>query len=148
MLSTKRKAFTLVELMVAMAIIAVLLGLATFGISTLNRLSRDNQRRTTVDNIQRMVSAYYADYFRYPNTAELTVTSTSIGINNYNFPAVPLNSVLAPNANTSLSGTRYCYSFQSDGYVLAAKLESGQYFNVGESATKCSDTTTSLYLAP
>lgn len=147
-MSQKHKGFTLVELMVAMAIIAVLLGLATFGISTLNRLSRDNQRRTTVDNIQRMIAGYYADFFQYPDITEMNITTTEIAIDGYNFPAVPLTAALTPASTTTIEGTVYCYGLEPDGYVLGAKLESGQFFNVGESATKCSDNTSSYFINP
>lgn len=144
----RSKAFTIVELMVAMAVIAVLLGLAAFGISTLNRLSRDNQRRTTVENIQRMLAAYYADYYQYPNPSDMVVSANTVSITGYAYTAVPLTGATRVADTTTLDGTRYCYSKQSDGYVLAAKLESGQYFNSGESQTKCSDTTSSFFLRP
>ena len=139
----KRKAFTLVELMVAMAIIATLLSMAAVGISTLMRLSRDNQRRTTADNIHRLLEAYYADgNYIYPD--ELTVSSDDppeLTISGYTYDTIRLSGPTVPGTSVSsastLSSSRFCYAKLTDGYVLAIELEGGDFFNVGNSATLC-----------
>jgi len=60
------KAFTLVELMVVMAIISFLSVGAYAGLTFALRQGRDTQRRRIVDQIQTALIAYYSDYSEYP----------------------------------------------------------------------------------
>lgn len=134
-----KQAFTLVELMVAMAIIAVLMGLAAFGIATALRVLRDNQRRDAVRNISVALNAYYADRATYPTSIGLTAAAANIPSG----MSVPLNGVARATANTTASATLtpYCYSVTADGFRLGAKLESGDWFMLGTAATvtTCTD---------
>lgn len=137
--SKAKSGFTLVELMVAMAIIAVLMGLAAFGIATALRVLRDNQRRDAVRNISTALQAYYADNSAYPASITLTATNFTVATGN----VVPLNGVaqaIAGPAPTA-SGTPYCYNTTSDGFRLGAKLESGAWFMLGATSTTtaCTD---------
>jgi prepilin-type N-terminal cleavage/methylation domain-containing protein len=145
----KKGAFTLVELMVAMAIIAVLIGLAAFGITTLQRLSRDNQRRQTVINFQTYLEGYYNDFFEYPELAELTITETNISVTGYTQKGPELKGPARIGTTTNLDATVYCYGLEDDGYILGAQLESGEFFNSGTSQNaKCDANSTSSYLVP
>ena len=47
-----KKAFTLLELLVAMAIIAILIALAIFGILQVQKNSRDTQRRKAMEDVK------------------------------------------------------------------------------------------------
>lgn len=51
-----KKGFSLVELLVAMAIIAVLISIAAYGIGILQRNQRNTMRRKEVDNIRLVVT--------------------------------------------------------------------------------------------
>lgn len=62
----KIKAFTLVELMVVMAIIAFLTVAAYGGLTFALRQGRDTQRMRIADQIQTALTAYYADWQTYP----------------------------------------------------------------------------------
>ncbi len=62
----KVKGFTLVELMVVMAIIAFLSVGAYAGLTFALRQGRDTQRRNIVNQIQTALTAYYADFQTYP----------------------------------------------------------------------------------
>lgn len=77
----KLKAFTLVELLVVMAIISFLSVGAFAGLSYGLRQSRDVQKKKLVDLAHTALQAYYADYAAYPkcNGAPSTVTGLTGG---------------------------------------------------------------------
>lgn len=62
----KQKAFTLLELLVVMAILALLagLGLRTFG--SVQQKSRDGRRKQDLQSIGKALEIYYNDFKRYP----------------------------------------------------------------------------------
>ncbi len=61
-----QKAFTLLELLVVMAIMALLvgLGLRTFG--SVQQKSRDGRRKQDIQSISKALELYYNDYKHYP----------------------------------------------------------------------------------
>ena len=66
-----KKGFTLIELLVAMAIIAILIGMAVFGVSQGLLASRDTQRRSLVDEIQKGIVVYQGRYYNTPDSITL-----------------------------------------------------------------------------
>jgi prepilin-type N-terminal cleavage/methylation domain-containing protein len=138
--SAKVAAFTLVELLVAMAIISVLIGLAIGAVSVAQRSSRDTQRRgalqelaTTIsefqslnqgnlpqNNCNRATAVPPADCVRTTAAADADII---IGTR-----TVSLKGPAKANTNaTSSTNTRYCYYTTTNGYVLGAELESGSW---------------------
>jgi prepilin-type N-terminal cleavage/methylation domain-containing protein len=75
----KKKGFSLVELLVAMAIIAVLISIAAYGISILQRNSRNTMRRKEVDNIRLTITE--AELNTNQRVTEITNTGNSISLN-------------------------------------------------------------------
>lgn len=66
----KEQGFTLVELLIVMAIIAVLVGITIAGLGFAMRRSRNISRMSAMSNLDRAVSSYYSDNLEYPpNTA-------------------------------------------------------------------------------
>lgn len=65
-----QKAFTLLELLVVMAILGLLivLGLRTFG--AIQQKSRDSRRKQDMQSISKALEIYYNDFKRYPGSAE------------------------------------------------------------------------------
>jgi prepilin-type N-terminal cleavage/methylation domain-containing protein len=133
----KYSAFTLVELMVAMSIIAILIGLSVFGITTAQRNLRDNQRRDAVKNIAAGLADYYSRNGSYP--ARTNNTFAGIGGSNSlgTAAAFKLTGVTTPSGDSTASATWFGYSVANDGYILCAELESGGFFDLGSSATIC-----------
>jgi len=86
----KLKAFTLVELMVVMAIIAFLSVGAYGGLTFALRQGRDTQRMRIADQVQTALTAYYADYAVYPGCGGWSGTTfgngTAVAVGS---PAIP-----------------------------------------------------------
>ena len=57
-----KKGFSLVELLVAMAIIAVLISIAAYGIGIVQRSARNTQRRQMLADIQLLITDIQANY--------------------------------------------------------------------------------------
>jgi type IV pilus assembly protein PilE len=127
----KRKfaGFTLVELLVAMAIIAVLIGLAVGAISIAQRVSRDNERRSAVQEITANLNAYYASNASYPirGTGSNNVRRSGNNISVASL-VVQLRGAAIASGSTSSNGTRFCYARTTGGYVVGAQLEDGSYY--------------------
>lgn len=64
-----KKAFTLVELLVVMAIIGVLASLAVGNFRTAQARGRDATRKSDLKQIAHALELYYADYGQYPNAS-------------------------------------------------------------------------------
>lgn len=140
-MSKKLRGFTLVELMVAMAIIAVLMGLAVFGIGTAQRILRDNQRRDALKNMAAIITAHYADKGDYPSAA--TIQNSGVEVSFGTGYVVPLTGPAKAkpatgNSQTTTDSSVYCYAKDISGYRLGVQLEDGvTWFELGTSSTKC-----------
>lgn len=132
------KAFTLVELLAAMAIIAILIGIAGFGISIALRGSRDSQREKALDDLQIAITDYLSRKNVYPASigysgGEFTLPATSPLITVAVSPGAA-----EPAGTTDGNGTLYKYAqvTTGGGYVLCAYLENDTIFELGTSATE------------
>lgn len=67
--SKGKHGFTLVELLVVMAIIGVLASLAIGGFRTAQARGRDATRKSDLKQIAHSLELYYGDYGQYPNVA-------------------------------------------------------------------------------
>lgn len=160
MLSKKLKGFTIIELLVSMAIIGIILALSLFGISAAQRNSRDTQRRGALKDIAAGLIEYQTKYNIQPNQLAFNQAGTTSpyvdvirqGVATYRI-TVPLNDSANPVQNIVLqsgtpnmttaqdsSSSKYCYEPQSDGYSLGVCLENETIFDQSTSATKCSMT--------
>ncbi len=126
MFKKKLSGFTLVELLVAMAIISVLIGLAIGAITLANRSSRDSQRRAAIFEVSAAINEYYGRVGAYPprgssgqtNTLRIEGNTIMVGSN-----TVRLSGPTLPAADTDANGTEYCYGVTAGGYVLGVRLE-------------------------
>ncbi len=156
-----KKAFSLVEMLVTMAIIAVILGLALFGIAAAQRNSRNTQRRAALSDINVAMQDYYTRKSAYPGGIMLddagnmylcdsTCTSTNAVI------TVPLKSAAKPCADLTVTGassgqtpgcsasstsSTYCYGNVADGYQIGVCLETvgtpKDVYHAGSASTNC-----------
>ncbi len=120
--NSSKKAFTLVEMLVVVAIIGMLASLIFGGLITSARAkARDARRIADLANIQSVLELYYSKFGFYPepqtNWEDFTtiLTGPEIGIGISKVPKEPLASV----------GKTYYYGRSTDGqdYVLGAVLE-------------------------
>lgn len=134
-----KKGFTLLELIVAMAIIAVLMGLSLFGIQSVQRSQRDTERRAALSNINLEVAAWFGDYGEYPD--QITFNGTTVSIGSPSNPSRPQKQVTLKGAAVALSGTpttstqggtAYCYIRDTQStYRLGVSLESSNWGSAG-----------------
>lgn len=62
-----RKAFTLIEVMVSIAIIGILMSLAIASYRAFSARSRDNSRKADLERVRTVLQQYYLDHRQYPN---------------------------------------------------------------------------------
>ncbi|MBD3362243.1 prepilin-type N-terminal cleavage/methylation domain-containing protein [Candidatus Dojkabacteria bacterium] len=73
-----KKAFSLVELLVAMAIIAVLISIAAYGIQIVQRNARDLKRKKIVEDLILTIHDIQTNHFMYPDNATKSESENSI----------------------------------------------------------------------
>lgn len=127
----KIKGFTLVELLIVIAIIGVLSALLMANFIGVRQRARDAQRKANVRQIQSALELYRSDQSRYPKSDGLEYPNTC------NIPS-PLKVGTDPNTVTYMSnipcdpngvnyqynsGKYYYYSLDGSIYTLAACLE-------------------------
>lgn len=135
-----KSAFTLLELLVAMAIIAVLLALAVFGILQVQKNSRETQRRKALEDVNIGIQDFYSRYGQYPSVAVFESEQVKI-CNDFSCSqqeSVPLRGSARSNGSnpTTTNGTEYAYQLQSDGYQLGYCREDSEVENAGTSKTE------------
>ena len=119
-----KKGFTLIEVLVAVTIIAVLVSIGVVSYTSINKRSRDAKRKGDIEQIRSALEMYRADIGYYPNTgsgswADASGLSTVL-VSTY-IPVVPSDPKSAQTYRykaTSLSGSNYY------GYCMSALIES------------------------
>lgn len=119
---SKKRGFTLIEMLLVVSIIALLASMILVGLGGARAKARDSRRIADLHNIQNALELYYAKYGFYPETQSdwqaftNVLTSPTIGIGITQVPKDPLTNV----------GWSYQYARCGDGvdYTLKAKLES------------------------
>jgi prepilin-type N-terminal cleavage/methylation domain-containing protein len=140
-----KKGFTLLELLVAMAIIAVLVALAIFGILQVQKNSRETQRRKALEDVNIGINDFYSRYGQYPRYVDFKYIDSE-GDNNARIcedAATCLDDVIVPlnnsaranrtNDKTTTNATYYEYTLDDDGYKLAFCTEDEEIVNGGTS---------------
>ncbi|MCS7317172.1 MAG: type II secretion system GspH family protein [Candidatus Dojkabacteria bacterium] len=157
--NSKSKGFTILELIVAMAIIAVLATLGVAGISIVQRSARDAERRAVIEQIAALMEEFRGANGRYPevvgrvsssNLTQLRICATSACTSSRIIELKGSAVLFSTNPTSGLStpeGTVYCFTRTANGaaYSIGASLESGgaHRIEIGN-ATPCSFTTNAI----
>ena len=119
------KGFTLIEMLMVVAIIGILASSILIGLSGARSKARDTRRITDLKNAQTALELYYSKYGVYPSrnpgSDEIwtwdevidILTSSETGLKISKVPKDPINN------------NEYTYQYATDGqnYILGAKLE-------------------------
>ncbi len=116
----ERQGFTLIEILIVVAIIAILASVVMVGLGPTQQLGRDARRVSDLHEVQTGLELYYNAKGQYPvvtggswATLQSTLMGASINVN-----TVP---------NDPTNGKSYQYGTDTNGttYILGANLESG-----------------------
>jgi general secretion pathway protein G len=122
-----KKGFTLIEILVAATIIAVLVSIGLVSYSSVNRRSRDAKRKSDLEQVRSALEMYRADmgYYSDAGTGNWTnVSDLAVDIVDTYMPFLPsdpADNVVYRYLATNPSGTPTQYY----GYCVSALLESG-----------------------
>lgn len=112
--------FTLVEILVVMAIIGILATIGTSSFLTSRLRGRDSERKNALSQVQRAAELYYNDFNRYPEESELVWGDEFVDAAN---PSTVYMSVVPEDPRAP--DQSYLYEVSADGqrYRLYARLE-------------------------
>ena len=159
----KKKAFTLIELMVAMAIIGVLIGLTVYGISIAQQAQRDTERKSALSDITLGETSYEQTYSTAPKFIDFDSSNAYIGdvsglsstnCSTSHCVAVHLKGAAIPSVVGNLNGasmsvlgtqtntttTKYGFENCTSGYYIGICLEGGKPYSLGT----CSDSSITM----
>ncbi len=116
-----KKAYTLIEMLMVVAIIGILASSILVGLGSARSKARDSRRISDLKNVQTALELYYSKYGSYPgggqnwNWSDLVsiITSEETGLNIAKLPKDPLNN----------DKHQYLYGSDGQSYVLGVKLE-------------------------
>jgi general secretion pathway protein G len=115
----KRKlGFTLIEILIAVTIIAILTAIGIVSYSSVNRRARDAKRKSDMEQVRSALEIYRNDFGVYPGSAEGFVALTTLGqdiLVPLYLPAIPMDP-----KSTTASPIPYWYS--PVGYVGATNF--------------------------
>jgi len=116
--------FTLIELMVVLAIIGILATLSAFGLQQARESSRDAQRKSDLQTIRLALEQYRTDCNAYPVESGIFSTLHS----SFSTPASCTGTAvnfIAKSPNDPISGRNYYYIGTAFSFTLCASLEGG-----------------------
>jgi prepilin-type N-terminal cleavage/methylation domain-containing protein len=127
MTTEKRKGFTLIEILIVVAIIAILASVVLVGLGPTQQAGRDARRISDLSEVQTGLELYYNKFGIYPGTAaggtgapaaatwaslSASVTGAGVGI-----------TAAFPNDPSSGKSYQYWYGAGNTHYVIGATLE-------------------------
>ena len=114
-----KKGFTLIEILIVVAIIGILASVVVVGLGPAQRKGRDSRRLSDLRSVQNALELYYGKIGHYPDQADVTSWDTLVT----KLTTADIGTKQIP--NDPATGKSYAYATDEDGtgYVLAAVLE-------------------------
>lgn len=119
-IKNRGRGFTLVEMLIVIAIIAILSSLVLVGVSRFRPGAYDAQRISDLQKIQSYLEIYFTKYRVYPTAADWASLQTTL-IAETGIDRVP-NDPLYNQTTGQGQPYFYCYSGDSQSYILGARL--------------------------
>ena len=110
--NSKRFGFTLIELLIVIAVIGILVSIATFAYTTAQKKTRDSRRQSDLKALQSGFEQYYAD------TTSLYPVACSLDT-----PYMPNGMPKDPKTGTAYTETTDWYNCSTSSYCVCAALE-------------------------
>jgi prepilin-type N-terminal cleavage/methylation domain-containing protein len=142
----KKRGFSLMELLIVIAIIGILVSISVVSYSTAQKKSRDARRHSDLKAIQNAWEQYYADNgANYPDSCNYSVTPTPGVMSGTYLPGgmpfdpksgptpTPYTSIVTPVCTT----TSYCFCAGLEGETNSKKDCSGNAAPVGYNGLDC-----------
>lgn len=114
-----RRGFTIIELIVAISVIAILAGIVTVSYVGIQRQSRDTERDGDITKIKVALQKYYADNSTYPDVCP--------GGHNAGCPVSNLQLVLSPYLDTIPHDPRWAENSSDDYQYIRGNLNTNAY---------------------
>jgi prepilin-type N-terminal cleavage/methylation domain-containing protein len=105
-MGTRYRGFTIIEVTVAVVIIAILTTIGIAGFFMFQQSGRDASRESQAHLIADALEAYYKNHGEYPNCA--TLTSSADTLIPATFPSLSKSALVAPNAPTNTTNSILC----------------------------------------
>jgi general secretion pathway protein G len=113
----KKNAFTLIEILVATTIVAILIAIGTVSYTSVSRKSRDSKRRSDVEQIRAALEMYRADNGNYVlGVGGPATTALNVLVSDKYMPAIPVDPKSVEyyyNCESVVNGNCYAYSLQT-----------------------------------
>jgi prepilin-type N-terminal cleavage/methylation domain-containing protein len=104
------RGFTLVELLISIAIIGVVFGVIIGSTSQIQKTSRDTKREADLRNIQSALQQYFADRNYFPNNITIDSISTLTINSDSSVPTIsPIKTYLKTIPRDPNPSSKYCY---------------------------------------
>lgn len=133
-LRTDSKGFTLIEMVIVIAVIGILMGIAFGGVRNVQGSARDTKRQSDLKTVQTYLELYYNKFGHYPGD-KAGATGNEVNVAWGDFRTIMETSGIVQNGakdipNDPLTVNTYYYSSsktddENTTYVLGTKMERG-----------------------
>ena len=129
-----KKAFTIIELLIVVAIIALLSSVIFIRIDTARAEARDSKRKSEADSLRKALEFYNADNSKYPQIANWIKIEQDVdeggpfnqAMNSF-FPSMPRDPLYPKEDGGKVFSYQYKSANDGSGYKLHIEMETGVY---------------------